>query len=176
MKRLMSICFLAVCSCLTLFAQIDPLFLQQANNRVTINPAATGKGGDINASLGLRQQWIGFSGPATRVLNANGFVKEIRSGFGLTWLGDQFGPQRTQNLKVNYAYFIPFENRAFLSLGLGMGMLNNVYDETEFFAMDDNDDAITYIKESKIIPDFDFGFEFNMRNFEIGASVAHVTS
>ncbi len=155
-------------------AQSDPMFLQQTEHREIINPAAAGKGGDIDVALGLRQQWVGFPGPTTQVLCGSGFVKEIRSGFGLMWLNDKFGPQRTQNLKIDYAYFIPFEEKAFLSLGLGMGILNNTYDGSDFFAMDNNDEAITKVKESKVSPDFDFGLEFNTRYFEVGTSVTHI--
>ncbi len=175
MKRLLYISVLLFCVSLTLHAQTDPMFLQQTNNRGVFNPAVTGKGGDIDIAFGLRQQWVGFSGPATQVLNGNGFIRQIRSGVGLRWLNDKFGPQKTQNIKIDYAYFIPFEEKAFLSLGLGMGILNDTYDESEFFARDDNDEAITYTKESKTLPDFDFGFEFNTRQFEIGAAVTHIS-
>ena len=175
MKRLLYTCMLILGAVCTSHAQIDPLFFQQTNNRGLLNPAVTGKGGDINGSLSIRRQWIGFPGPSTQALYANGFVKEIRSGFGVRWINDAFGPQQTNNIKLNYAYFIPFEEVAFLSLGLGMGIMNNIYDETGFFAHDNDDEALTMAKQSKMIPDFDFGFEFDTRIFEVGASVTHLT-
>ena len=156
-------------------AQTDPMFFQQVHNRGLINPASTGKGGDINAAMAIRQQWIGFPGPSTQAIYADGFVQQIRSGVGLTWINDKFGPQRTNNIKLNYAYFIPFEEVTFLSLGLGMGVMSNTHDESDFFARDDNDDLITKVKQSKTLPDFDFGIEFNTRHLEIGTSVTHVT-
>jgi len=141
-----------------------------------VNPAASGKGGDVNAALTIRQQWIGFPGPSTQALYTNGFVKEIRSGFGLMWINDKFGPQQTNNLKLNYAYFIPFEEKAFLSLGLGMGVMNNTYNVMDYFARDIDDPVLLdLVKQSKTIPDFDFGFEFNMPQLEAGASVSHIT-
>ena len=175
MKKILSGLIFFFCALSGIFAQSDPVFFQQTENRGIINPAATGKGGDINAAFGIRRQWVGFPGPATQVLTGSGFVKEIRSGFGLNWLSDEFGPQRTQNIKINYAYFIPFEEKAFLSLGLGVGVFNNIYDESDFFARENDDLSITYIKESKMSPDFDFGFEFDTRYFEVGASVTHIT-
>lgn len=162
-------------STLLVHAQSDPVFLQSTANRVLINPAVTGKGGDVNVAGGIREQWIGFPGPKSQAIHASGFVKNIRSGFGLNWVNDKFGPQKTQNIKVNYAYFVPFEETAFLALGLGMGFIHHVYDESGFFAREDNDEAISYIKEKKTSPDFDFGLEFNMRYFEVGASVTHIT-
>ena len=175
MKRLLYTYMLILVTVCTSHAQVDPLFFQQTNNRGLLNPAATGKGGDVNTSLSLRQQWIGFPGPSTQALYVNGFVRQIRSGFGLTWIKDAFGPQQTNNIKLSYAYFVPFEEVAFLSLGLKMGVMNNIYDESDFFARDFDDEVITMTKHSKTVPDFDFGFEFDTRNFEVGASVTHIT-
>jgi len=176
MKRVFHIiCILILCAVGTAHAQTDPLFFQQTNNRWLINPASTGKGGDTNAGLTVRQQWIGFPGPSTQALFANGFVQSVRSGFGMSWIRDQFGPQSVNNVKLNYAHFIPFEEIAFLSLGLGMGVMNSIYDETGFFAQDGEDETLTMGVTSKTIPDFDFGFEFNTRYVELGASVSHIS-
>ncbi len=176
MKKPIFTLVFVLCAAIASFAQSDPMFLQQTNNRGIINPAVTGKGGDVNFALGIRQQWVGFSGPMTLALNGGGFVKEIRSGIGLNWISDEFGPRATQNIKLNYAYYIPFGDVAFLSLGLGMGILNSTYDESGFFAMDGEDEILTYTIDSKMSPDFDFGLEFNARYFEVGASVTHLTS
>ena len=182
MKRFLYTCLLILGTVCTLYAQIDPLFFQQTNNRVLINPASTGKGGDIIASLSARQQWIGFPGPSTQALNVNSFAKQIHLGYGLTWINDKFGPQQTNNIKLNYAYFVSFEDAAFLSFGLGMGVMNNTYNELGFFARpapgetEIIDPSLTDLsKQTKTIPDFDFGIEFDTRQFEIGASVTHLT-
>jgi len=157
-------------------AQTDPMFFQQTNNRILINPATTGKGGDINTALAIRQQWIGFPGPATQALYTNGFFTDLRSGVGLMWINDKFGPQQTNNFKLNYAFFIPFDEVAFLSFGLGMGIMNNTYNELGFFAREFDDPAMMDLtKQTKTIPDFDFGFEFNTTIWEVGAAVSHVS-
>ena len=176
MKKIIYICILLFGVICTTYAQIDPMFFQQTANRILINPAATGKGGDVNTALTVRQQWIGFPGPTTAALYTNGFVREIHSGFGLMWLNDKFGPQQTNNIKLNYAFFIPFEEVAFLSLGMGVGIMNNTYDELGFFARDLEDlSLMNGIRQSKTIPDFDFGLEFNTSILEVGASVSHIT-
>jgi len=186
MKRLIHTCILVFGAVCTVHAQSDPLFFQQSANRMLVNPAATGKGGDINTALTVRQHWVGFPGPTTAALYTNGFVKEIRSGIGLMWIKDQFGPQQTNNLKLNYAYYVPFEDVAFLSLGLGLGVMNNTYDETGFnTSLNDskyrNDPYIVdpslldLTKQTKTIPDFNFGLEFNTPTLEVGFSVSHIT-
>ena len=176
MKRLIYTCLFVFGTVYTVHAQSDPIFFQQIANRILVNPAATGKGGDINTALIVRRQWTGFPGPTTAALYSNGFVKEIRSGFGLMWIKDQFGPQQTNNIKLNYAYFVPFEDVAFLSLGLGLGAMNNTYDETGFTAREGDDQSlINGTVHKKTIPDFNFGLEFNTSTLEIGFSVTHVT-
>ena len=160
----------------SIYSQIDPLLFQQTHIRGMINPASTGKGGDVNALLSVRQQWIGFDGTSTQVLLADGFANLIRSGFGISCIFDGFGFKQTKNIKLNYAYFVPFEDVAFLSLGLGVGVMNNVYKGGDYFIPRDPDDpAIPLETQSKTLPDFDFGLEFNTHNFELGASVTHIT-
>ena len=176
MKRILYICILILGVVATSQAQIDPMFFHQANNRMLINPATAGKGGDINTALTIRQQWAGFPAPSTQALYGSGFVRDIRSGFGLMWINDKFGPQQTNNLKLNYAYFIPFQEVAFLSLGLGMGVMSNTYNELGYFPREEDDPVLlNREKLSKTIPDFDFGFEFNTPQWEAGASVSHIT-
>ena len=176
MKKIISICIFVLSVVCTTHAQTDPMFFQQSGNRILVNPATTGKGGDIKTALSVRQQWTGFPGPSTQALYTNGFVQWLFSGFGLTWINDKFGPQQTNNLKLNYAFFVPFEDVAFLSLGLGMGVMNNTYNELGFFAREFDDLSLAGLtRQTKTIPDFDFGFEFNTANWEAGASVTHIT-
>ena len=174
MNRFFHTCILILGVVCTSYAQVDPMFFQQTNNRLLVNPAATGKGGDVVTALAIRQQWIGFPGPSTQALYTNGFVQSLHSGFGLSWINDKFGPQQTNNLKLNYAYFIPFAEEAFFSLGLGMGVMNNTYNELDLVPRDPDSDLILE-KRAKTIPDFNFGFEFNTRYVELGASVSHLT-
>ena len=178
MKRFFYTFFIFLLFVGTSKAQVDPLFFQQTNLRGLINPAATGKGGDINASLTTRQQWIGFSGMSTNAVQVHGFNNEIRSGFGAKFIMDKVGPKETKNVKINYAYFVPFDDVAFLSLGMGMGLMNTVHKGGDYFFPDPNepnDPKIPMQTQKKTVNDFDFGVEFNTRNFEIGGAITHIT-
>ena len=155
-------------------AQNDPLSFQQAQLRSLVNPAATGKGGDINAALNIRQQWIGFQGISTKSLMVQGFANTYQSGLGLRLVVDEFGPSQTKNIKFNYAFFVPFEEFAFLSLGLGAGVMSNVYNVGHFFWAIDGDPRELTENLKRTIPDFDFGMELNTRNFELGGAISHV--
>ena len=158
-------------------AQVNPLFFQQTQHRSLLNPASTGKGGNFDAALMVRQQWTGFSDMGTNAVYVNGFLNEYRSGIGLKFIMDEYGPQQTKNIKVNYAYFVSFQDEAIFSLGLGVGVLNNVYKGSDryFIARDADDPSIPTETQSMTIPDFDFGAEFSTRYFELGASITHIT-
>ena len=159
-------------------AQIDPLFFQQTHLRGLINPSATGKGGNVGASMSLRQQWTGFPAPSFQAILAHGFSGNLRSGIGLSGVMLDDGPLQTKNIKLNYAYFVPFEEFAFFSLGMGAGIMSSVYRDgsRDFIVRDEDDPVLTGLEpQSKLLPDFDFGFEFNTRHFEMGASSTHVT-
>ena len=165
-------------------AQVDPLFFQQTHLRNLINPAATGKGGDINAALTVRRQQAGFSNVmvTNNAIQANGFVSPLNSGFGMKFVTDKIGPYKTTNIKLNYAYYVSFEDFAIFSLGMGVGVMSNSYNDRnvhEFYGYEDEDDPLIVnfenIKQNQTLPDFDFGFEFNTRNFELGGSLSHIT-
>ena len=158
-------------------AQLDPLFFQQTNLRALINPASTGKGGDINIAATMRMQWIGFTGMSSQAAQAHGFVNSLRSGFGARFVMDEYGPKQTKNIKLNYAFYAPINDDAFLSLGLGLGVINNVYKGGDYFFPSHPDDpSIPMETKSDTRPDLDFGIEFNTSRFEIGAAATHMIS
>lgn len=164
---------------LLLFGQNDIQLSQQFLSRMNYNPAATGASNYINAYLIGRQQWTNFSGPSTQVLNVHNYFDGINSGLGLTVINDKYGAENSVNAKLAYAYHIHFENRSYLSLGLGAGILyknldaNKLIFETGLAPTDPT--AATYIGRSgKYNPDFDFGIEYTMEKWQIGASVTHL--
>jgi type IX secretion system PorP/SprF family membrane protein len=140
------------------------------------NPAVTGKGGDINFALSLREQWIGFQGTSTQMLKFSSFAPNLHSGFGVTAMTDAIGIQRNNNFKFNYAYFVRFYDEAFLSLGIGAGVVQNTFGKTNLWGDPryDPDEAILVEPKSRVSPDFDIGIEFNTPTFELGGAVTHV--
>ena len=176
MKKIIFTLLLIWLSC-NLQAQVDPLFFQQTQHRSLINPASTAKGGNIDAALLVRQQWVGFPGLSTNAVYAQGFLDYFQSGIGIKFIMDEYGPQETKNVKVNYAFFAALTDDAILSLGVAAGIMNNVFKGSDryFVAHDPGDPSIPFETRTKTMADFDFGVEFNTRQFELGAASTHIT-
>lgn len=157
-------------------AQNDILLTQQWLSRININPAATGNSNNIDVFVLMRQQWQGFdNAPSTQVVNLHSYFDRIRSGIGLTAVHDEMGmDSRSINAKLSYAFHVNIGSNWLLSLGLSGGILQNSYDPTKHFIVDEQDPEMPREKVSELNPDFDFGFEFSSPRFIIGASVTHL--
>jgi type IX secretion system PorP/SprF family membrane protein len=161
---------------LLLSGQNDIQLSQQFLSRVNYNPAATGGSNYMHVFLIGRQQFIGFKGaPSTQVLNAHNYFAQINSGGGLSITNDKIGLESSLNVKLAYSYYVHFED-SYLSFGLGGGILYKGLDANQFRLENPSDPtAGTYAgRSNKINPDFDFGVEYNMEQFQIGASVTHL--
>lgn len=162
------------------YGQNDIQLTQQFLSRVNYNPAATGASEFMNAYLLARQQWVGFkNAPVTQVLNMHNYVDALGSGLGLTVINDKTGPTSAFNAKVGYAYHVHFDNESYLSLGLGAGILYKSIDMNKLVSETGRPEADptlqTYINRfNGLNPDFDFGLEYNMKQWQVGASVTHL--
>ncbi|MBP5793861.1 MAG: PorP/SprF family type IX secretion system membrane protein, partial [Spirochaetaceae bacterium] len=176
MKKIIAV-IVVVCAVLgAANAQTDPLLNHYMFNRTFINPASSGNTNDINFFFALREQWVGFEdAPSTQVFAVNGYIDPIRSGLGLAVINDHEGAvgEHRLNAKVNYAYHLFLSRKAYLSFGLSAGLL---YCKTNFDnARTANPETANNLKsQSAYNPDFDFGLEFNMEKFTLGASCTHL--
>ncbi|MDR2383104.1 MAG: type IX secretion system membrane protein PorP/SprF, partial [Prevotellaceae bacterium] len=160
---------------LLLSGQNDIQLSQQFLSRVNYNPAATGGSNYMHVFLIGRQQFINFNGaPSTQVLNAHNYFAQINSGAGLSVTNDRIGPESSINAKLAYAYYVHFEG-SYLSFGLGGGILYKNLDVSKLLPETDDPTLDAYRgRANKVNPDFDFGVEYNMEKFQIGASVTHL--
>ncbi|MDR1055059.1 MAG: type IX secretion system membrane protein PorP/SprF [Prevotellaceae bacterium] len=161
------------------YGQTDVQLSQQLFSRVNYNPAATGASNYVNVFLLARQQWIGFTdAPRTQVLNAHNYFESIKSGVGLSINNDKLGLINAINAKLSYAYHIHFNENSYLSLGLSGGILYKKFDWANAIPEQANDPTLDSYrdKQSEINPDFDFGIEFNTKNFQLGVSTTHLNN
>ncbi|MCR5297783.1 MAG: PorP/SprF family type IX secretion system membrane protein [Paludibacteraceae bacterium] len=177
-KYIISI-ILAAASCFTVFAQheVAPSLSSQIFSRINFNPAGMGNSESLNIFSQSRMQWIGFGdgAPKSTILNIHYFHENWKSGFGGTMTYDQIGfGNRSITAKLAYMYNLDLSEKGLISFGLGAGInqfskdySDDKYDQTlDMLGVIDN--------ESKINPDIDFGIEYSMPYFMIGASISHI--
>lgn len=162
----------------TVFAQKDaPVFSQQMFSAVNFNPAAVRTANQVQATLFGRHQWLGFEGaPASVMLNLEGYVGEINSGFSASILGDRFGHSHTLDFKAGYSYHFKVGDKSTFQLGLSAGFLYKNFRGSDVILDQNGDPIIDMEDHSDVKPDVDFGIAFSSGGFMIGASATHLTS
>jgi type IX secretion system PorP/SprF family membrane protein len=170
-------------------AQQDPQFSQNMNNKLFVNPAFAGMNDGICGYMIGRHQWSGFEGrPETYVFGAHGTfttrILNMRSGGGLTIVGDGLGQQHFFGLKGQYSLHIPLSfiggNPGHLGIGASVGLLQ--------FSMGNNWRSTDPYFSDPSIPDEGYsegGFDMDLglfyqtdlamdRKLYFGVSIAHV--
>ena len=162
----------------TVSAQKDaPMFSQQMFSAVNFNPAAVRTANQVQATLFGRHQWLGFQGaPASVMLNLEGYVGEINSGFSASVLGDRFGHSHTLDFKAGYSYHVKLGDKSTLQFGLSAGVLYKNFRGSDIILDQNGDPVIDVEDHSDVKPDVDFGIAFSSGGFMIGASATHLTS
>ncbi len=92
------------------------------------NPAALASDARLSADIVYRNQWVGLAGaPTTIGLNV---ASELSSNMalGINFCSDKIGLNQSTSVSAMYSYRLVFADRQYLSLGLGVGADNVVYD------------------------------------------------
>lgn len=156
-------------------SQTDLLFNTYNINTIARNPAAIENNGYINAYFGIHQQWIGFEdAPNMQWAHVSNFFDGANMGVSLNIENQSVGASVTQNIKLNYSYHIQFKGGHNLALGLGAGIYHRRFDFSKL-RFDEDEQNIPVTDENEIHPDFDFGLEYNYKNFTIGMASNHIT-
>ena len=160
------------------FAQRDaPIFSQQMFSSVNFNPAAVISENQIQATLFGRHQWMGFEGAPTSVmLNLQGFVSEVKSGFSAHITADRFGRSHALNAKVGYSYHLSLGGRNYLQFGLSAGFMFKNFRGSDIILDQNNDPLVVPEDVMDLKPDADFGIAFSSGGFMMGVSATHITS
>lgn len=163
---------------LSLCAQNNtPIFTQQMFHKVNFNPAAVRPDPVVDVSLFGRMQWVGFEGaPKSIMLNASGYLSEIKSGISGSVIGESFGRSFWMNAKFGYSYHIHLGRMNYLSLGLNAGLIYKNFAGHELKLEDSDDPYVDYEDVNDVKPDVDFGLMFTFNKFSIGLSATHLTA
>ncbi len=118
---LLSACLLAVSLS---YGQSDKNFTHYMSDQISFNPAATGFKGFCGTVL-YRNQWLGFRGaPETFLFNAQGNIEKLSMGVGISFMNDNAGQFIENDFKVTAAKYFEIVGAGYLSLGLGVGIIN----------------------------------------------------
>lgn len=194
MKKILFGLVLFTCS-FAAISQQDYQFNQFFNDKVSLNPGATGLN-DNCLGVFYRQQWVGFSGnPTTYLLNYHQPVKKLKGGLGITAYNDRLGTQLTQNpstgdvsdadgsaittnaVRLNYSFHLPL-GPGRLGLGLGFGY-QGTKAGSDWYAIDGvaNDEAIPNVRDDNAGSlDLNFGAFYKTPKFWAGLSSTHLTA
>ena len=158
-------------------AQSDMSMVTHWFNRANYNPAFITRTEYIYAFANARQQWTGIDG-APQVLNVqlSGYVHDLRSAFGLSFVSDKIGLTQTYSPMLIYAYRIAKDQDWSLSMGISAGMFMHSIDGSRFDAEIINDPSLLYVKEKVSRPDAHAGIEFLSEHFIFGFSSTHLFS
>ncbi len=106
----------------TTVAQQDPQYTQYMYNQAVINPAYAGSKDALSIVSLYRNQWTGFDGaPKTLTLSGHGPVGE-KVGLGLSFISDQHGPVKENNIYADFSYTINVGEVSKLALGVKAGV------------------------------------------------------
>lgn len=155
--------------------QSDLLFNNYNINAIARNPASIENNGTVNAYLGMHQQWIGFEdAPNMQWVHVSNFFDKLNMGISLNIVNQSIGASVTQNIKVGYTYHLHFNGGHKISLGLGAGVYFRRFDFSKL-RFDEEDPNVPLSAETELKPDFDFGAEYNFKNFVFGLASNHIT-
>lgn len=155
----------------------SPIFTQQLLNTVNLNPASVRPDPLVDVSLFTRMQWLGFKDAQRGImLNASGYLPEVKSGISGSIWGEMMGIANTLNVKLGYSYHIHLGRMNYLAFGLNGGFLYKTFAGSKLKAEDEIDERLKREDVYSIKPDVDFGIMLTLNRFSIGVSATHLTA
>lgn len=169
MKKTFIILCILIISYIHVKAQQESAFSQYMFNSLQINPAYAGSHDYISTTLFVRDQWINFPGqPKTATFSLDYRIPTEQMGLGLTVITDALGVSLTNEIGLNYSYFVQTGKRSRLSFGVKLGVVHSTENLTELVVWDQ--DEVFSENQSRWFPKFGGGLYFYSDNYYIGLS------
>ncbi|MFM7588340.1 MAG: type IX secretion system membrane protein PorP/SprF [Bacteroidota bacterium] len=145
-------------------AQQEPKWNQYMFNDFYFNPGVAGSRPAISTILASRYQWVNIpenASPRTTCFSIHAPVEFLRGGLGLLVVQDQEFFNKSTNVRLNYAFRIPFRT---FSIGLGVygGMIQTSLDGTKFRPETPNDPLL--VSSNVQANAFDLGTGINFQS------------
>ncbi len=156
-------------------AQQETQFTQYMFNGIALNPAYAGSQEALQITCLFRNQWVGLEGaPTTQTFAAHTPLNKERVGVGLLVSNDAIGVHRDFSIQGSYAYRIPMQNGASLSMGLQAGVRQRRGDLLSVDGIDTIDPSFNG-NYNEMVPEFGAGVYFQNRVFYAGLSSPKLT-
>ena len=160
----------------TAVAQQDPQYTQYMYNQAVINPAYAGSKDALSIVSLYRNQWSGFDGaPKTLTLSGHSPIGE-RVGLGLSFISDQHGPVKENNIYADFSYTINVGEVSKLALGLKAGVTLHDIALNSGTTQAVAGDPLFAQDASKTNPNAGFGAFFYTDKYYVGLSMPNVLS
>lgn len=153
------------------FSQQIPQYSQWYWNQFAHNPAHAGIKPCIDIRTSYRNQWNGFQGApnsgfftfAAPLYTKKKRIFTPRQGIGFKFERDQIGPFTANRLQMNYAVHKNFTPDDRLSIGIGAGVQQWIFDKTKTTTL--VPDVAIAASNSAIAADAQIGFWLNGKNY-----------
>lgn len=128
---------------------------------------------DLSFFMIHNKQWAGFEGaPVSTNIS---FDKKIDNlAFGGVLDVDKASMFNTTHLNINGAYQFRVTTNGYVSLGLGLGLVNQGFDFSNVDVVDNNDALLALNREQRFGADGLVGVYYMQNNFHAGFSIPHV--
>jgi type IX secretion system PorP/SprF family membrane protein len=171
-KTIITILFLTLNT--VAFSQQDPQYTQYMYNQAIINPAYAGSNESLSLVSLYRNQWTGFEGaPKTLTVSAH-TPSGKNTGIGISFISDQLGPVKENNIYADFSYTINLGNSSKLAFGIKAGItLHDIALNSGVVTFEPGDPLFSR-DVSKVNPNVGFGSFLYSDNYYVGLSVPNI--
>lgn len=157
-------------------AQQDPQYTQYMYNQAVINPAYAGSKENLSIVALYRNQWTGFDGaPKTITLSGHSPVGE-RVGLGLSFISDQHGPVKENNIYADFSYTLNLGDDHKLAFGAKAGVTLHDIALNSGVQTIDPSDPLFESDVSSATPNAGIGAFFYSNKYYVGLSMPNMLS
>ena len=151
--------------------QQEVIFSQYMFNHQSLNPGYAGSKEYTNFTILHRSQWLNFDGaPESQAFTFNHKMTSKNIGFGLSGVNDKIGPMTSSRVALDLAYHLALE-KAFLSIGIKLGVVNYDFDQSIIRTTDVGDNSFVFDGEGEFKSNIGFGMYYHRAKWYAGLSI-----
>lgn len=159
-----------------LLGQLQVLSDHYQANPLPYNPAYAGADGALTLITSYRQQWGAFDdAPVTNQVCAHLPLFHDRIGLGIAFENNTLGISNESILMSSYAYRME-TGKGILSLGLGLGLIMNSYNQGDLILTDEDDEILYNSLERSFYPALSVGGYYYTTKYFLGFSLPSMLS